>query len=179
MLTLLYLQNGFFVKPKEVEFDPHTRVGSLLVDPQSMEILVVHKKMLCKCYRDERVFIDREIILTSVNVKTGLGVFKYIDFLPTSFEYLLNLDNIRRISKKLDLYDLLRGLTDLIEKSEMGEMSLSEWLSNFERDLILDLLLFAHVYDRIYTEVFNLDLEVLKRKIPAIVYRLYELIEHV
>ncbi len=176
MLSLLYLQNGFFIKPKEMEFDPHARVGSLLVDPQSMEVLAKYRKFLCKCYRDERVFIDREIIMTSVNVKSGLGLFRYMDFLPPTLESFLNLDSIKRISKRLDILELLHSLNELIEKSETGEMSLGTWISMFDSDLLVDLLTFAHIYDRIYTEVFDFNLEVLRKKTPAIAYRIYELI---
>ncbi len=120
MFAIIYLEDGFFIKPKGIEFDPHNRVGSLLVDPESMERLSRSRSLRCRCFKDDRIYTNRDITLTSVDVRSGVGLFKYEDPLPFSLYGRLDRRLVLRIARRFDLLDFIRKLHTAILDEEMA-----------------------------------------------------------
>ena len=176
MLNVIYLPNGVFLKPKEMFFDPHMRVGHLLLD-YGMEDLMKYRKFLCKCYRSDDVYMEREIKITSVDPKRGLALFSYEDFLPDVRRYFKP-EDVYRISKVLDIRSIIVQMNDMIDRSEMGmEVGFSRWIEDTAPPTYRkSLSRFAFSYHKFYRENFS-NLEEIKRKVPLIVYKLYEIVE--
>ncbi len=176
MLTLLYLPSGVFLKPKEIFFDPHMRVGHLLLE-YGMEDLMKYKKFLCKCYMSDKVYMEREIVVTSVDPKRGIALFAYEDFLPDIDEYFRPKD-VHKLSEIFEIADVLDQINNLIEKSEMGiKVEFSRWIERSVPPRYRNALSrFAFSYHKLYREKFT-DLDDMKRKLPFIAFRLYEMIQ--
>ncbi len=174
MLAVLYLPSGIFIKVDSVFFDPHARVGHLVLK-YGMEDLMKYRKFLCRCYRDDRVYTDRVIHVTSVDPKDGIALFRYEEFIPNVLEYFDSGD-VSKLSEVFHLMDLLEDLNDLIERSEMGmNVGFSEWVENAPRGYRKALSRFSFSYHRFYRDNFQ-SLENLRRKAPMIAFSLYEII---
>ncbi len=176
MLTILYLPNGIFLKPKEMFFDPHMRVGHLLLD-YGMEDLMKYRKFLCKCYRSDEIYMEREIKVTSIDPKRGLALFSYEDFLP-NLERYFKYEDVYKISKVLDIRSVIIQMNEMIEKSEMGmEIGFSKWIETTAPPMYRkSLSRFAFSYHKFYRDNFS-NLDEIRKKLPLIVYKLYEIAE--
>jgi hypothetical protein len=174
MLSVLYLPNGIFIKPREIEFDPHVRVGHVLVE-NGVEEMIKYKKFMCKCYLSDRVHIDREIVVTSIDPRSGIALFKYEDFIPNPVPFF-DPNDIKEVLTFTDMIDLIDSLNDLIEQSIMGmNVHFSSWVEkNSPAGFRKSLSRFAFSYYRFYTEKFT-DLNELKKNRSAIAFSLYEI----
>ncbi len=177
MLSVLYLPNGVFFKPKDIEFDPHARVGHILVD-YGMEEIIKYRKFLCRCYLNDRVYTEREVFITSVDPRSGIALFRFEDFIPNPSGYFNEID-LLRISKVLDIVDVVENMNEFIERSQMGlKIEFSKWLDeNVPKGYRKAMSRFAFSYYR-YSENFS-SVDEMKEKAPLIAFALREIVERV
>ena len=175
MLAVLYLPSGVFFKPRDIEFDPHARVGHVLID-HGMDEIIKYRKFLCRCYMNDRVYTEREIFITSVYPRSGIALFRFEDFIPDPSRYFDERD-VLKISKVIDIADVVERMNELIERSQMGlEVDFSRWLDeNVPRGYRKAMSRFAFSYYR-YSENFS-SIEELKEKEPLVAFALSEIAE--
>ncbi len=120
MTVIIYTDDGFFLNPIEINFDPHLGVGFFSFSKDASNELANRRKLCCMCYKGE-TFIRRELLITSISLKEGIATFRYTQKHSKEILYYFDGEDVKKLSSNISLPDFLKRTYRAIENEKEPE----------------------------------------------------------
>jgi len=189
LLHVLHKGIEFYTVPKNLRLDPQTKTGSFSLPPMDLKKIATMGRLFLMSYKDSKAYMEREIVLNSISIRTGVAFFNYHEPISWPFPKDFAKDIIEGISKYYHLHHLVNSLNILLENTKGENLSFGlfeKWLESLlvpvpdEAAESVKYLLskFSFIYTtKIFGSAFRGDLDEITRRSHEVAFKLYEIIE--